>query len=124
MKRATLTTADIQFCDYISIHTLCEEGDRPNIAIICYNFKFQSTPSVKRATFTNAKDYVSANEISIHTLCEEGDGQAYDNFTIPKEISIHTLCEEGDGGKGNGKTYSVIEFQSTPSVKRATIKRC
>ena len=35
----------------ISIHTLCEEGDATAIHSTLPTVQFQSTPSVKRATF-------------------------------------------------------------------------
>ena len=81
----------------ISIHTLCEEGDFAKYCTLCNHSKFQSTPSVKRATYDDFKNHLH--------FC----------------ISIHTLCEEGD--RVNQKNYKSYEkFQSTPSVKRATNK--
>ena len=79
----------------ISIHTLCEEGDGHYHYILLYSSVFQSTPSVKRATLT-IQFIKKSQKISIHTLCEEGD-------YLPK----YQVCE-------------APEFQSTPSVKRAT----
>ena len=58
--------------------------------------KFQSTPSVKRAT--------SFSDIS----------------KILLKISIHTLCEEDDICIA-AHTIRRMLFQSTPSVKRATV---
>ena len=56
----------------ISIHALCEEGDRTTKTAFATSRKFLSTPSARRAT-----DYASkvkhAQRISIHALCEEGD---------------------------------------------------
>ena len=49
VKRVTTCWRGGNVCDYISIHTLCEEGDILNILL--------------------KKDEI----ISIHTLCEEGD---------------------------------------------------
>ena len=146
----------------ISIHTLCEEGDRIDKLKLDFftNFnphplwrgrlsrpayrhtiggdfnphplwrgrlvphsdnditiKFQSTPSVKRATRV-FPDLCASYDISIHTLCEEGDD--VNKFKqILQGISIHTLCEEGDG-RGVINTMAAKIFQSTPSVKRAT----
>ena len=56
----------------ISIHALCEEGDRGISCRLVHLFP-----------------------ISIHALCEEGDlpGRAYG---LIYNISIHALCEEGD----------------------------
>ena len=139
VKRVTARQFQTRKKFYISIHTLCEEGDIKMGALfanskyfnphplwrgwqfwasgIKMNLTFQSTPSVKRVTFISRKS-IGDFYISIHTLCEEGDRRAYlkeRGFTI----SIHTLCEEGD------ETLIVwfarkLLFQSTPSVKRVT----
>ena len=125
----------------ISIHTLCEEGDpmagihssyRPTNfnphplwrgrlvqkLLNCTSGQFQSTPSVKRATYnfnSNKERYI----ISIHTLCEEGDAWLVTKKLEENPISIHTLCEEGDSTL-RVSTLTKHGFQSTPSVKRAT----
>ncbi len=119
MKRATYELSDLALKEIISIHALCEEGDflfcsskplfpisihalceegDPAIADECSKTsKFQSTPSVKRATEL-ITCYYQAKKISIHALCEEGD---------PDELE---------------RVYKQHIFQSTPSVKRATVK--
>ena len=95
-----------------------KRATRPNITIICNDFKFQSTPSVKRATAIVRGHHIQ-HPISIHTLCEEGDlmNRQYNQnikfqstpsvkratkhgstTTTRTAISIHTLCEEGDIG--------------------------
>ena len=56
----------------ISIHTLCEEGDKLVSISWILASKFQSTPSVKRVTKDNNYT-ICGTLISIHTLCEEGD---------------------------------------------------
>ena len=56
--------------------------------------------------------------ISIHTLCEEGDS-IISSTNIRQSISIHTLCEEGDEIY-HFQAVQKFQFQSTPSVKRAT----
>ena len=55
----------------ISIHALCEEGDR---------------------WYRRAKH---DKQISIHALCEEGDVVGI-SVSSNQGISIHALCEEGD----------------------------
>ena len=82
---------------------------------------FQSTPSVKRATDKQYNVSISGG-ISIHTLCEEGDQIAFKYAGI-LAISIHTLCEEGDNTWVLTLTLK-NRFQSTPSVKRATLQEC
>ena len=71
MKRATIIIDECENISLISIHTLCEEGDK--------------ITEISRIETI----------ISIHTLCEEGDGQNVSE-TVHDKISIHTLCEEGD----------------------------
>ena len=56
----------------ISIHALCEEGDR--VVLIINQFVI----------------------ISIHALCEEGDPRPQRLRGHQRAISIHALCEEGD----------------------------
>ena len=129
--------------ELISIHTLCEEGDRlPGglNKISDYfnphplwrgwrqdNFKrakffiFQSTPSVKRVTkracMINAKKL-----ISIHTLCEEGDRLPGGLNKIPDYFNPHPLWRGWQYWYKVG--LKVLIFQSTPSVKRVTVKFC
>ncbi len=81
---------------------------------------FQSTPSVGRATTFRSYNWSSIG-ISIHALRGEGD------FKIGREIgkyigiSIHALRGEGDHIHADRKPRT-SEFQSTPSVGRATAK--
>ena len=125
---------------FISIHTLCEEGDDCFCMTLSKTYLFQSTPSVKRATVQMCSKSSMGIFISIHTLCEEGDMILF-LLTAGEGISIHTLCEEGDRidklkldfftnfnphplWRGRLVPHSdndiTIKFQSTPSVKRAT----
>ena len=81
--------------------------------------RFQSTPSVGRATQLPFIKDVGAELISIHALRGEGDIlRACLNVSFVV-ISIHALRGEGDVAnikyKGTG-----LRFQSTPSVGRAT----
>ena len=81
----------------ISIHALCEEGDRIcSIKSSCRNL-FLSTPSARRATL---RHYTAIQQY---------------------KISIHALCEEGDVTQA-GSVTSVRIFLSTPSARRATAK--
>ena len=56
----------------ISIHALHEESDRKTRKQTNANGKFQSTLSMRRATFKNVAMMFN-NEISIHALHEESD---------------------------------------------------
>ena len=60
------------------------------------SLRFQSTPSVRRAT-----------------TCEE-------KKPFRENISIHALREEGDAEKAKVVITTKV-FQSTPSVRRATV---
>ena len=77
----------------ISIHALRGEGDLDNILINIGRGKFQSTPSVGRATriFLSTPSYC----ISIHALRGEGDGGICKSLPA-LIISIHALRGEGD----------------------------
>ena len=82
-------------CFFISIHALRGEGDdRPAISLPL-STRFQSTPSVGRATI-NMPSFAERLNISIHALRGEGDEVYYKHKSA------------------TGK------FQSTPSVGRAT----
>ena len=82
-------------------------------------YKFQSTPSVGRATSRRFLQF-SRFWISIHALRGEGDGPL-SGADCPGDISIHALRGEGDGILPNNGEYLEV-FQSTPSVGRATVK--
>ena len=56
--------------------------------------RFQSTPSVGRATQTFGVS-LPTSEISIHALRGEGDNKNY-NRNYCSDISIHALRGEGD----------------------------
>ena len=90
-------TAPFQQADAISIHALCEEGDRLSLSVMT---RFYA--------------------ISIHALCEEGDTSAVSEALSPCiRISIHALREEGDAAAG-ARIASCRSFLSTPSARRAT----
>ena len=80
---------------------------------------FQSTPSVGRATVTF--HFLLALEliISIHALRGEGDTIQILYVSLLNAISIHALRGEGDRRLLKNREYTA-EFQSTPSVGRAT----
>ena len=101
----------------ISIHALRGEGDPKVRAESSARLKFQSTPSVGRATLCCDKPE-PWNSISIHALRGEGDpcGSVKRDFG---RISIHALRGEGDLKQWALKMKKSI-FQSTPSVGRAT----
>ena len=96
-RRATGIQREQHRSQRISIHALCEEGDRYFNCNNAPSNSFLSTPSARRATLIVAVDAVEV-VISIHALCEEGDREP--------EIIIR----------------AALEFLSTPSARRATAK--
>ena len=58
--------------------------------------EFLSTPSARRATYDELKEYFKPI-ISIHALREEGDSLMQEVQSYTPSISIHALREEGDG---------------------------
>ena len=83
------------FGDFISIHTLCEEGDQLWSFWNSWPLWFQSTPSVKRVTTLETIEIFRIIYFNPHPLWR---GWRSFNFNLEtaKPISIHTLCEEGD----------------------------
>ena len=140
VKRAT-NKEDVELdIPIISIHTLCEEGDI-NIKITFFTFNYFNPHPLWRGRPGKEKSSKKEEKISIHTLCEEGDKHPLKK-NQRKIISIHTLCEEGDqrqrkrsnrifnfnphplwrGRRAIGFRHRrTAPFQSTPSVKRATL---
>ena len=101
----------------ISIHALRGEGDAAPVIIKRFLASFQSTPSVGRATFLGFNKACKFC-ISIHALRGEGDlNRAWTSSR--KCISIHALRGEGDDSP-TGDIAAAYQFQSTPSVGRAT----
>ena len=86
--------ADVQMVFGISIHALREESDSTKDGIIECGSVFQSTLSVRRATFLFHVGSAQV-DISIHALREESDDLIGQTGRIPF-ISIHALREESD----------------------------
>ena len=102
--------------------------------------KFQSTPSVGRATQYPAVLTDEVFEISIHALRGEGDNHRYPNFHKAQNfnprppwggrprifLSTPSYCYFNPRPPWGGRPYllkfslNLFEFQSTPSVGRAT----
>ncbi len=79
---------------------------------------FQSTPSVGRATRCTWL-FPPFSVISIHALRGEGDGSRY---TLPKErCYFNPRPPWGGRPRTSSVTLQNVEFQSTPSVGRATL---
>ena len=78
----------------ISIHALCEEGD----VVYCYEVErrlyFYPRP-LRGGRLGHQCHGLPRVRISIHALCEEGD-KGYSPPAAMRKISIHALCEEGD----------------------------
>ncbi len=118
MWRATGQSAQTDYDDEISIHTLRVEGDWSYDYIRSgtdANFNPHPPCGGRRK---NTYYLYGANTISIHTLRVEGDDYI-DETSSHIEISIHTLRVEGDCAFGSYRRIKG-KFQSTPSVWRAT----
>ena len=82
--------------------------------------RFQSTPSLRRATAIIIEGPLRL-QVSIHALLAESD------LTDPvsefiRSVSIHALLAESDPERPKVLTAEA-SFQSTPSLRRATAKR-
>ena len=90
-----LNIGEFPNAERISIHALREEGDDKGNSSHGLEKTFLSTPSARRATFSDFAHGDKALLISIHALREEGDPLS--GFTgYSSYISIHALREEGD----------------------------
>ena len=141
VRRATLSSGHCGCLLSISIHALREESDsfygrnitllfwfqstlsvrRATISLTYLDFreKFLSTLSVRRATFRYSQGCIFLL-ISIHALREESDfGKSVGIDKVP--ISIHALREESDSFNCKYLPF-LTKFQSTLSVRRATLK--
>ena len=139
-RRATNSRTNGQTHVDISIHALCEEGDRSprfrlhkptdfyprplrggrphSPASLSTVLSFLSTPSARRATgCAGAHDHL---EVYFYPRPLRGGRQ---EATIAEcrifLISIHALCEEGDWSALADAAHKA-QFLSTPSARRAT----
>ena len=101
----------------ISIHALRGEGDNYGLCTKNQRHKFQSTPSVGRATLQTCSVIVSSSFQSTPSVGRATTDRKDSN--TDQEISIHALRGEGDQTE-NCMSYAQTLFQSTPSVGRAT----
>ena len=103
----------------VSTHALRGESDlQLRIIEQCYT-QFQSTPSARRATATPSIIWVQG-EISIHALREEGDmavraGCCCSTYFNPRP-------PRGGRRWASLMIPMLLEFQSTPSARRATTR--
>ena len=104
----------------ISIHALCEEGDRAPLYLAYPRIYFYPRPlrGGRRSCLIQPS---LTFRISIHALCEEGDALGARDY-LPVGISIHALCEEGDRLCPMCQWRRSL-FLSTPSARRATYLR-
>ena len=83
----------------ISIHALRKESDLSAIGNVSGLLVFQSTLSVRRATFVNVGRQVNPL-ISIHALRKESDPEKRQT-DVRRHISIHALRKESDRAAGH-----------------------
>ena len=103
----------------ISIHALYAEGDDRSRPANIAQSRFQSTPSMQRATRDLFSDLYELAVISIHALYAEGDSLPL-GIHMVYFISIHALYAEGDLKPWHIELLREV-FQSTPSMQRATL---
>ena len=134
-----LSKSSPNFCSKISIHALREEGDarqcvlpppggdfnprpprggRPSASCSCGVLSvFQSTPSARRAT-PKSKALAVDQGISIHALREEGDRTSR---LRPVPARNFNPRPPRGGRQPPGLQHGLhVQFQSTPSARRAT----
>ena len=102
----------------ISIHALCEEGDPLQAAGKRGSPVFLSTPSARRATL-NAHAERSSDGVFLSTPSARRATGATGIVDPKDNISIHALCEEGDFVNISLRLCEG-QFLSTPSARRAT----
>ena len=101
----------------ISIHALRGEGDKVSLVTFKYILTFQSTPSVGRATKPpNINQYCEG--ISIHAL--RGEGDILTPLSLPRALYFNPRPPWGGRLEEWATTSKTTQFQSTPSVGRAT----
>ena len=119
MGRATIFAVECKSRNLISIHALRGEGDNRRPLLFRLLPKFQSTPSVGRATLVGRLEKVEKDAFQ----STPSVGRATLDFgELPKAaiISIHALRGEGDNRRP--RLFRLLpKFQSTPSVGRATL---
>ena len=116
--RATCTAENCDACANISIHALRGEGDQNAAFAAIASHRFQSTPSVGRATEISPPPL--DNNIDFNPRPPWG-GRLYalKAYNSKCKISIHALRGEGDCDRLH-RFERAFQFQSTPSVGRAT----
>ena len=95
MRRATRSKGFFRSFIDISIHALHEESDPRKRSRLKPSMIFQSTLSMRRASY-NSWTGGCWYGISIHALHEESDQFERINKTLDDLISIHALHEESD----------------------------
>ena len=107
-------------CNSISIHALREESDQEKLrasldgAIISIHALREESDQFNRARGVH-------QVISIHALREESDLIGVTLRQYQRYISIHALREESDSVASSAKSFALTKFQSTLSVRRATL---
>ena len=141
-RRATNRSLHIILRIQISIHALREEGDRRRAGKRRLQTVFLSTPSARRATYfgfpieikflflstpsarraTNSVRCFSQELLDFYPRPPRGGRPTFSQSAAhTARISIHALREEGDPIRN--QLFSMKQFLSTPSARRATDRR-
>ena len=116
-RRATVRSGSLWLSSGISIHTLREEGDSPDISAMVFAGHFYSRPPrggrLREALF-------SLSMMDFYPRPPRGGRRddLYHRIAL-YDISIHALREEGDS-RSTRASRRLTVFLSTPSVRRAT----
>ena len=105
----------------ISIHALCEEGDRGHQRGIQADFDFYPRP-LRGGRRGHDRQEQAADGISIHALCEEGDSNR--RASSRRRCDFYPRPLRGGRQDDESLRKRVQEFLSTPSARRATSCRC
>ena len=101
----------------ISIHALRGEGDEKIKADTWYTLKFQSTPSVGRATNKCGNKPIRAKDFNPRP---PWGGRLNAKIALNVVSQFQSTPSVGRATKENYMSYAPKQFQSTPSVGRAT----
>ena len=120
VKRATYACKRCSASLMISIHTLCEEGDKSNLSLSMRGLNFNPHP-LWRGRPCVLSDRIGINDFNPHPLWRGRRLTLSPLLTRAMYFNPHPLWRGRRTVKNNA--IKISEFQSTPSVKRATPPR-
>ncbi len=103
----------------ISIHTFLAEGDTYITFLRLWCDAFQSTPSLRKATSSPCHSARSHGNFNPHLPCGRRPVNTFAN-TYPDNFNPHLPCGRRQASLANHT--ALVEFQSTPSLRKATVR--